>query len=200
MDVIKINVKLFTATDAFEPTEFVPIFHHWIQRQGLEGHALIDVADYAHVPAGPGTLVVAEEANIHMDRTENRLGLLYVRKHPIAGATLLHDRIRAVVIETLKAAAKMEQEPEVQGRLKFRTDEISIRLNDRLNTPNTPTTFDAVRPEIEALAKELSGGKPVSVENHNACDSQKLLDVHVKTGANENVSQLLERLGAHATA
>ncbi len=199
MDVFKINVKLFTATDTFEPTEFVPIFHHWIQGQSLDGHLLIDVADYAHVPAGPGTLVVAEEANVHMDRTENRLGLLYVRKRPVAGASNPRDQIRAVVIETLKAAAKMEQEPEVQGRLKFRTDEISIRLNDRLNAPNTPATFDAAKADIEAVAKELSGGKAVTLENHNASDSQKLLDVHVNTGESASVSQLLERLGAHAT-
>ena len=32
-------------------------------------HLLIDVADYAHVPNGPGTVLVAHEANIHIDRT-----------------------------------------------------------------------------------------------------------------------------------
>src|SRR5258707_1083897 len=74
MDVFKINIKLFAESDNFGPTEFVPIFHHWIQNQSLPNHLLIDVADYAHVPAGPGTLIVASEANIHMDRGENRLG------------------------------------------------------------------------------------------------------------------------------
>src|SRR5437660_4592029 len=99
MDLHKINIKLFVESDTFAPTEFVPIFHRWIQAQSLDGHLLIDVADYAHVPAGPGTLVVAAEANIHMDRGENRLGLLYVRKQPIAGATTLQDTLRGVLAE-----------------------------------------------------------------------------------------------------
>ena len=82
MDAHKISAKLFAASDAFEPAEFVPVFHRWIQTRSLEDHLLIDVADYAHVPAGPGSLLVASEANIHMDRGENRVGLLYVRKRP----------------------------------------------------------------------------------------------------------------------
>src|SRR3978361_1009213 len=112
MDLFKITIKLFTDTDTSAPAEFVPIFHHWIQNQSLPNHVLIDVADYAHVPAGPGTLVVASEANIHMDRGENRLGLLYVRKLPIAGAATLRERIRAVIAEAINAALTMQREPE----------------------------------------------------------------------------------------
>src|SRR5258708_5659063 len=115
----KINIKLFVESDTFGPTEFIPIFHHWIQNQSLKNHLLIDVADYAHVPAGPGTLVISSEANIHMDRAENRLGILYVRKLPIVGADSFHDQLRGVLTETLEAAAKLEAEPELSGRLKF---------------------------------------------------------------------------------
>lgn len=198
MDLFKINVKLFTETDTFTPTEFVPIFHRWIQEKSLDGHALIDVADYAHVAAGPGTLVVADEANIHMDRTDNRLGLLYVRKRPTAGADTLAERLRAVLVEALKAAAKMEAEPEVQGRLKFAADEISIRFNDRLNAPNTPETFAAVKAEIETLARQLFGGSPATVEHHNPSPAA-LLDVRLKSAGNGSVSALLGRLRAVAT-
>src|SRR5471032_3277875 len=99
MHPFKLTVKIFTDSDPFAPDEFIPIFHRWIQDQSLPNHLLIDVADYAHVPAGPGTLVVASEANIHMDRSENRLGLLYVRKQPLAGANTLHDQLRSVLSE-----------------------------------------------------------------------------------------------------
>ncbi|HSV14643.1 MAG TPA: hypothetical protein VLI90_10305 [Tepidisphaeraceae bacterium] len=197
MDLDKINVKLFTKTDTFAPAEFVPIFHHWIQEQSLPGHLLIDVADYAHVPAGPGTLVVASEANIHMDRTENRLGLLYVRKQPIVGAATLHDRIRAVIAEALHAAAKMQHEPECEGRLDFRTDEISIRFNDRLLAPNTPETLAALKPAVEAVAKKLFANSPVTVELHDP-SPLVLLDLRVKTNGSTTIEQLLERAGAQS--
>jgi hypothetical protein len=198
MDTHKINIKLFAESDTFKPTEFVPIFHLWIQTQSLDGHLLIDVADYAHVPAGPGTLVVASEANIHMDRGENRLGLLYVRKQPITGASTFHQQLRGSLIETLKAAAKMEREPDLSGRLKFRTDEISIRLNDRLNAPNTAQTFNAVRPDIEAVAKELFESKPVTIERHDA-SPLVLLDVRLKSPSSGSIDELLENLGAGAS-
>ncbi len=194
MDTFKINIKLFAVADTFEPAEFVPIFHHWIQNESLPGHTLIDVADYAHVPAGPGSLVVASEANIHMDRGENRLGLLYVRKRPIESARTFAARLRAVLIEAMKAAIKMEEEPELQGRLKFRTDEISIRLNDRLAAPNAPETFNAIKPLVESAAKELFGGRPFTIENHNASPLE-LLDIRIRTSGNSSAAALLKQLG-----
>jgi hypothetical protein len=195
MDIQKLNVKLFAKSDPFEPAEFVPIFHRWIQNQSIDGHLLIDVADYAHVPAGPGTLVVASEANIHMDRTENRLGLLYVRKVPIAGTQTLRDRIRAVLAEAIKCALTMQREPECQGRLEFRADEISIRFNDRLLAPNTPETLAAVKPAIEAVAKDLFGGERVTIEQHDP-SPLVLLDVRVKSSGSITLEQLQERVGA----
>jgi hypothetical protein len=199
MDVFKINIKLFAESDDFGPTEFVPIFHHWIQNQSLPGHLLIDVADYAHVPAGPGTLVVASEANIHMDRSENQLGLLYVRKQPIAGASSLHDQLRAVLAETLKVAEKMSGEPELNGRLKFRTNEISIRLNDRLLAPNTSETFRAVKAEFESLAKDLYGPAAVTVEHYKS-SPLTLFEVRIKASESPALGRLLEHAGTPVLA
>jgi hypothetical protein len=157
MDAFKISVKLFVEKDDFGHAEFVPVFHRWIQDHVLDDHMAIDVADYAHVPAGPGSLIVTHEANIHMDRVENRLGLLYVRKQPLPGT--FRDRLKGVILNTIKAAAKMEQEPGFEGRVKFRTDELKISINDRLNAPNTPATFAAVKDDVEAVAADLFGGK-----------------------------------------
>jgi hypothetical protein len=60
----------------------VPVFHRWIQQKSFPNHLLVDVADYAHVPEGPGTLLVSHEANIHFDRDGGKPGVLYVRKQP----------------------------------------------------------------------------------------------------------------------
>src|SRR5579872_6398840 len=120
MDVFKIAVKVFASADDFAPDQFVPIFHHWIQNQSVEGHRLIDVADYGHVANGPGTVLVSSEANFYTDRAEQRLGLLYSRKLPLPGS--FQERLRAAVREALKAAAKLETEPLLVGKLKFKTD------------------------------------------------------------------------------
>ncbi len=155
MEVYKIAVKIFAAADDFAPDQFVPIFQRWIQEQSVEGHRLIDVADYGHVAAGPGTVLVSSEANFYTDRGENRLGLLYSRKLPMAGT--FQERLCAAVRDTLKAAAKLEAEPGLKGKLKFKTDELVIRLNDRLLAPPNEQTVAAAKGDIEAVAKSVLG-------------------------------------------
>jgi hypothetical protein len=174
----KLVIKLFAEKDSFGPTEFIPIFHRWIQTHAIADHLLIDVADYAHVPAGPGTLLVASEANIHMDRGANRLGLMYVRKLPIAGATTFAQTLRGVFGYALSIADLMEKEPALDGRLKLRRDEIAIRFNDRLNTPNTTLEFEKIKSAVQAVATELFG-KGTTVERGPTTPGQ-LLEVIVR--------------------
>jgi hypothetical protein len=155
MEVYKIAVKIFAAPDDFAPDQFVPIFQRWIQEQSVEGHRLIDVADYGHVAAGPGTVLISSEANFYTDRGENRLGLLYSRKLPMPGT--FQERVRTAVRDTLKAAAKLEAEAALKGTLKFKTDELVIRLNDRLLAPPNGQTVPAAKGDIEAVAKLVLG-------------------------------------------
>ncbi|HLL88982.1 MAG TPA: hypothetical protein VK324_06740 [Tepidisphaeraceae bacterium] len=196
MDAFKISAKLFAAADTFEPAAFVPVFHKWIQQHALPDHLLIDVADYAHVPAGPGSLVVAHEANVHMDRTDGRLGVLYVRKQPFAAAATFRDRLRQTIVNTLVAADRLEQD--VPG-LRFRTDEVWVRVHDRLHAPPGTGTFNAVRADVESVAKELFVGRPVTLAPEQ--DPRRLFGVTIKAdGEPTTVAALLERLGATATA
>jgi hypothetical protein len=156
MDSSKLAFKLFFAPGTSIDVEaFVPVFHHWIQQKSLAGHQLIDVADYSHVYQGPGTMLISYEANLHIDEEDSRPSLMYVRKAPIAGS--LQDRMRAVLGYTLQAAALIEAAPEFAGKVRFKTDEIAFRINDRLNGPNTQATFDAIKGDLEAVLKKASG-------------------------------------------
>src|SRR3954452_10922409 len=87
MEAHKIIVKFFVEdASRIRGEQFVPIFHSWIQQKAIPEHLLIDVADYQHVAGGPGTVLVAHEANFSTDRDEARLGLMYTPKQPAAGA------------------------------------------------------------------------------------------------------------------
>ena len=163
MELYKIAVKVFASADTFAPDQFVPVFHHWIQNQSVQGHRLIDVADYGHVINGPGTVLVSSEANFYTDRAEGKLGLLYSRKLPLPGP--FQDRLRAVIRETLKAASALEHEPILAGKLKFKTDEILIRLNDRLLAPPSEETVATAESDIEQAAQWLFG-TGAKIESH----------------------------------
>jgi len=192
MDVFKIAVKIFASTNdpggGFPPDQFVPIFHHWIQNQSVEGHRLIDVADYGHVANGPGTVLVSSEANFYMDRAENRLGLLYSRKLPLAGS--FRDRLSAAIRETLKAAGKLELEPLVQGKLKFKTDEILVRLNDRLLAPPNEQTIAAARDDVRAVADILFGA---AARIEPRCTPLTLVEFRIRSKENLPLATLLAR-------
>jgi hypothetical protein len=194
MDVFKIAAKLFVVGDPVAHEQFIPIFHHWIQAQSVEGHLLIDVADYAHVVGGPGTVLISSEANFHMDRGENRLGLLYSRKLPLPGT--FTDRLRSVLFELFKAAAKLQAEPELQGRLGFSTGELLIRLNDRLLAPNNTETLAAVKPSVEALMGQIYPGGAITLESKPS--SEKLFEMRIKSPQSPPLTDLLDRLGAVA--
>ncbi len=187
----KLTFKFFVENDTFAPAEFVPVFHRWIQTQSLADHLLIDVADYAHVPAGPGSLVVASQANIHMDRGDNRLGLLYVRKQPIAGAKSFTETLKNVFHYALAATARMESEEAVKGRLKFRTDEIAVGLNDRLITPNTPETIAEFYPLITAFFTKVFRDEKITAEPSSK-SPQELINLRIKSSGSTSLSTLIE--------
>jgi hypothetical protein len=163
-------VKVFVADPSAVVLEtFVPVFHRWIQEHRVPG-ILVDVADYGHLPRSPGVVLVSHEANVAMDATEGPPGLLYTQKTALEGA--FADRIKAVLKSALDACAKLEEEPEFKGALKFRRDEVLFLSNDRLAAPNTEEAFAALRP---ALASAFGTSKL----SRDASDPRRRLAVQV---------------------
>ena len=195
MDSHKLIVKFFTQDPAAIPlAEFVPVFHGFIQQKALPDHLLIDVADYQHVHHGPGIVLVAHEGNFYTDTAEGRLGLMYQRKQPIPGADTLRDRLAHVVAAALRACVRLEDEPALGGRVRFRTDEVLFRVSDRLLAPNTPETFSAVEPDLRAFLSELYPGDELTLEARHA--PQTLFELRIKVSSSTAPRDLLERLEA----
>jgi len=152
-DLQRVGVKVFAEdADDLALPEFIPIFHRWIQGRVLD-QLLIDVADYSHVHAGPGILLVAHEGNYSVDESEGRRGLAYYAKTAMDGD--LESRLVALCRTTLEACRRLAAEPELRGRLRFRGDEIRVFANDRLLAPNTDDTFARVEPAVRGLAHTL---------------------------------------------
>ncbi len=161
MDLDKINVKLFAedCNNEVPLTAFINIFHSWIQASDGDYY---DLADYSHMHAGPGILLIAHEANVSMDSTGNRLGLLYNRKQPFQGPN--REKLRSIFKWALEHCRRIEEEPSLQGRLRFRGDEALFLVNDRLLAPNTEETFRALKPDLEDLARTLYGGTDFTLQ------------------------------------
>ena len=194
MHVHKINVKFFAREPVqVEQTEFVPVFHSWIQIQSVPDHALIDVADYAHVKDGPGILLVSHEANFYADSFGGRFGFTYQRKQSASGD--FKERLKQAVVAALESCVRLESDPRLGGRLQFRTDEVAIQLNDRLNAPNNDATWKAVEPQIRQV---LAGLYADGVTLQRRGDPRELFEVHATAPNAPTASELLSRLGVAA--
>jgi hypothetical protein len=189
-DLHRIGIKVSSAGGAFPARELVPVFHRWIQTAAIPGHLLIDVADYDHVPDGPGILLVAHEGNLGMDLTGGRLGLLYSRKQPLAGD--LAARLRACTATALHACRLLEQDATLAGRVRFDAGTLEIFANDRLHAPNDAATRDAFQPVLDALLRTLYGDASRTVTRPS--DRRARFGVTV-SGPAATVDQLLARLG-----
>src|SRR4051812_19844924 len=189
MDSSKLSVKFYLQDESkLKLADVVPVFHSWIQFHSIPNHLLIDVADYAHVPDGPGMLLVSHEANFHMDNFDGRFGLGYWRKALLDGT--FTDRLRFVFRAALKACQLIEAN-DTLGGLKFRTDEVSFKINDRLAAPNAPETFAIVKPDLDKFSRDLFGGN-VTLDYQN--DPKRLFEVRVKASTQPSIAALLDRL------
>jgi hypothetical protein len=157
MDASKLQLKIYATPDSARTLDreaVVPVFHRWIKQHVLP-ELTIDVASYSHVPNGPGIALIGHGSDYFMDEGEGRLGLLHNRKRSgFAPEARLEDLAR----RTLHAAALLEADLTLTGKLKFATGELLFRINDRLAGPNTDATYSAVKPELEALGNKLFGG------------------------------------------
>lgn len=191
VDLQKINVKFFVEEPDEAPlAAFLDIFHSWIQTaDGI----YYDVADYSHMGSGPGIILVAHEANISIDETGGRRGLLYNLKQPLRGSN--QDRLRWAFRTALDYCRRIEKEPSLQGRLRFRGDQALFVINDRLLAPNTEETFQDVRADLEDLAQALYGGAEFTLERET--DPERRFSVQIRTPMRFDVATLLKNLEAN---
>ena len=190
MELQKIGVKVFaTAPNQIPLTEFIDIFHNWIQASDGVYH---DVADYSHMQAGPGIVLVANDADVSIDETGNRRGLLYNQKAQLKGSN--QEKIGTVFRAALQQCRRLEQEPALRGRLKFSADEFVVLINDRLLAPNTKETFAALEPDFDGALVGLFGNATVKLQQN--CNPGQRFSVSVRTSRFVRSDKLIEQIYA----
>lgn len=190
MNLQHVNVKLMLDSPAdADLAALIPIFHAWIQGQVFE-ELLLDVADYRHVPAGPGVVLIGHQANYSVDNTDNRLGVRYNRKAELDGQN--QDRLEQAMRAAVIACQRLEAEATVAGKFHFNGRELEIFINDRLLAPNSEPTFAEARPDLQRFAERLFGGPQYSL-THNP-DPRKLFGVSIKASDSFSLTTLLKNL------
>ena len=183
-----VNVK-FPAAGSIDLTEAIPVFHRWIQEQALPG-LLIDVADYRHVPEGPGVVLVAHDAIYGLDQGGGWLGLLYNRRtqHDAEPAEAAAHAFRAA----LTACRKLETEPEFSGSLSFDGSACEVVVNDRALAPNDAATRTRLLAVLGPLLDRLWGAD--SYNTMPIGEARDRLGITARCTGSHSVSSVLDRL------
>jgi hypothetical protein len=196
MDAHKLQLKIFLTPESARTVDIealIPVFHRWIKQRVLP-ELTIDVANYRHVPQGPGVVMIGHGSDYFMDEGEGRPGLLHNRKRAgLPPAERLGDLAR----RTLHAALLLERDIALTGKIRFATNELLFRVNDRLAAPNRDATLAALRPELEALARTLFGDDFALAR---VGGDKELFAVRITSGASTPLAMLLERAGGPPAA
>jgi hypothetical protein len=190
MTLEHVNVKFLVKNPEDVDLEpLIPIFHGWIQGQVCE-ELLLDVADYRHVPAGPGVMVIGLQADYSVDNTDDRLGVRYNRKAGLDGSN--QERLQQAARAALAAFQRLEEDPQLGGKLRFEGQEVEVFINDRILAPNTEASRMAADPDFQAFAKKLFGKSEYSVTYGN--DPRRLFGACLRSSKSFSIAELLRNL------
>lgn len=163
MSIDHVNIKIFARQPyPADLADAIPVFHHWIQDHILD-ELMIDIADYRHVPDGPGVMLIGDAADYGLDQASGRLGLLYNRKRPAEGS--FEDKLRDAFASAFAACQLLEEDSAFRGKLKFDAGDCEVIINDRLLAPNTDETWQALKPDLERFFNNLYGEKAHTLEH-----------------------------------
>lgn len=198
MDIQQLAIKVFAKPGSFDQARLIPIFHNWIRERRLGDVLLVDVADYRHVPHGPGVMLIGHEAHWGLDEGGGRPGMLHARKRDAAGdaRTRLREGFRAALL----ACDALEKEPSVAGGIAFDPGQVEVRIFSRLVVPNTAETYAAFAPVLEGFVREVyamdggmgEGSGAVMLEH--LADPRQAFGVRVQVAGAPSAGTLLERI------
>jgi len=185
-----VNVKFLAGDPAGVDLEpLIPIFHAWIRDRVFE-ELLLDVADYRHVPEGPGVVLIGHQANYSVDNTDNRLGVRYNRKASLDGTN--QDRLKQAARAALIAFRRLESEAGLGGKLRFAGREVEVFFNDRALAPNSDATRVAAQPELREFFGRLFQGADYALAHES--EPRRLFTARVKTARSFSAEELLANL------
>ena len=154
----RLSVKLLIQNaEDVDLKQFVPIFQRWIQQHTVEG-MLIDVADYKHVPNGPGVILISHEGDYALSMTNGQPGVSYTYKQ-IAEDTLegvLSTAFRRVT-QAVNALADESLNLDVD------TSSVQVTFVDRLNFPSGGDLLEDVSVSVQSAVDSFYGGGAFTV-------------------------------------
>ena len=191
MDLQQINVKVFTTEDSkVNYTNFIKVFNRWMKEADSDDY--LNYADYSHVDAGPGVLLILKQANYSIDNAYHESGFLYNRKHAMEGDNA--DKIRQALAEVLSKCEQLEASAELENAVHFNGANLLLMINNRHIAPNTSETAEAVQAALTPVLQQMYGDDNFRVERTSE-DARERFALRISANSDKPISELLANLG-----
>ncbi len=191
MDLQQINIKVFVTEDStVNHTNFIKVFNRWMEEADSEDY--LNYADYSHVDAGPGVLLILKQANYSIDSAYHEPGFLYNRKHNVEGDNA--EKIRQALTETLSKCELLEASEELENAIHFNGSDILFLINNRHIAPNTAEAAEAIQADLEPVLKQMYGGDDFTIERASE-DARERFAVRISANTDKPISELISNLG-----
>ena len=182
MDLQKFGIKLYLNTNvSYKITDFIPIFHNWIQEKLVSDHLLIDVADYSHIPDGPGVMLIAHEGHFSLDQENHKPGIMYMRKTDIDGS--FKERFKKVFSSVVQAA-NLLCENNINKEINFTTNLFRFIANDRRLADNTKENQSLYQDEVQKILEDQYSGSKWAYEDISNKNERLAFTVNFTTDIN----------------
>ena len=191
MDLQQINIKVFATEDStINHTNFIKVFNRWIEEADSEDY--LNYADYSHVDAGPGVLLILKQANYSIDNAFHQQGFLYNRKHDVEGNNT--NKIRQALTEVLSKCELLEASEEMENAIRFNGADLLFMINNRNLAPNTTETADAIQADLEPVLEQMYGDSDFTIERTSE-DIRERFAVRISANSDKPISELIANLG-----
>lgn len=193
MDLQQINIKVYTTEDStINYTNFIKVFNRWMEEADSDSEDYLNYADYSHVDAGPGVLLILKQANYSIDNAYNEPGFLYNRKHDVEGKNA--EKIQNALAETLSKCELLEASEELENAIHFNGSDILFMINNRNLAPNTADTAASIQSDLEPVLQKMYGDDDFTIERTSE-DSRERFAVRISAKSEKSISELLSNLG-----
>lgn len=170
-----VNVKFFIKNaDAIDLADAIGVFQKWIQEDKIDD-LLIDVADYQHVPEGPGIMLIGHDAFYSLDNNEGRLGVLFNRR--TSDERGAQDVVKDAIEKVREFCRMLVKEDSFTAKIEFDDSHLQIIINDRRIAPNNDHTLAQLGPDVEAALKSTLGDAVYTFERNQDPRSRFILNV-----------------------
>ena len=191
MELQQINIKVFATEDSkINHTHFIKVFNRWMKEADSEDY--LNYADYSHVDAGPGVLLILKQANYSIDEAYHEPGFLYNRKHAMEGDN--PEKIRHALTEVLSKCEQLEAAAELENAVHFNGADLLFMINNRNIAPNTPETAESIEADLTPVLQQMYGDDNFTVER-TSDDRRERFAVRISANSEKPISELIANLG-----